>query len=588
MPGLLDLIRLGKKKDVASDADGYTGQGPLQNTDDPADAPQYNPISTSQSQNPGYQPSLADQEHVNLPRSVFAGAGTPQSSVSDPYATSAAESANNPPPLPHPSGWRRAAGAVLSSVPFGGPFAGLAEYGSKGLAQKEAYDQWKSELPGRLEGAKTITDQQRVEEQGKERDLQERNLEFNKQQAQTTADVNSADTFGKAGGIIQPAMTPASSMSIPPQTLNNELPPSSSQAPAPLAKGRPFTPPQQFENQLPPAPQVATSNPMTIPGGSVQTQSAELPPPVGQYNRMPSTSTETKQGLARFMPTPTQQLENKKAIEDDIPLGDDITEALKLPKGMKVSDTVYPHMASAYIENIRQRNPTEVSLAMKQANGDPAVALRILRDQKLAERTPVSDVGTWSIEEDSSGNPVEHNSKTGEVRPVQGDIKRTGTKAKADAAQQKLTQPINAALNYATDYGSRTAHTGAGDEALMEQFFELAKPSSGFRMSQPQIDLLQKAQSWMGSLEAHGRHALSGTWFSDQQRKEIVDTMKDLASAKQKSYSTGAPATPTPAAGGSAASTISESALRRHAAQVGADPDATVAEAKKNGLTLVK
>ena len=52
----------------------------------------------------------------------------------------------------------------------------------------------------------------------------------------------------------------------------------------------------------------------------------------------------------------------------------------------------------------------------------------------------------------------------------------------------------------------------------MEKFFELAKPSSGFRMTQAQVDMLRHVQGWMGSAVAKLRHAITGTWFSDTQR----------------------------------------------------------------------
>lgn len=149
--------------------------------------------------------------------------------------------------------------------------------------------------------------------------------------------------------------------------------------------------------------------------------------------------------------------------------------------------------------------------------------------EKIRERVPgTSNAGTWQMQEDAAGKPVMFNSKTGETRDAPPGLQKAGTKAKADAA----VAPVQAALDYANDYVPRDVHTGPGDEALMEKFFELAKPSTGFRMSQQQIDMLKNAQSWMGGIEAHLRHATTGTWFSDQQRKEISDTMNDLGKVK--------------------------------------------------------
>lgn len=87
-------------------------------------------------------------------------------------------------------------------------------------------------------------------------------------------------------------------------------------------------------------------------------------------------------------------------------------------------------------------------------------------------------------------------------------------------------------LNYATQYKQSGHFTGPGDEALMEQFFNVAKPSSGFRMSQPQIDMLINARSWMDSAEGKAYHAATGTWFAAQQRNDIIGTMEALAKSK--------------------------------------------------------
>jgi hypothetical protein len=132
--------------------------------------------------------------------------------------------------------------------------------------------------------------------------------------------------------------------------------------------------------------------------------------------------------------------------------------------------------------------------------------------------------GTWSLVEDTQGNPTLLNSVTGETRQAPG-IQKVGTYQRTVAGPQ-------AAVNYASNYLASKQYTGPGDEALMEQFFEMAKPSSGFRMSQPQIDMLKNAQSWMNSAEAAKRHATTGTWFSDLQRQQIAQTMSALGTAK--------------------------------------------------------
>jgi hypothetical protein len=116
--------------------------------------------------------------------------------------------------------------------------------------------------------------------------------------------------------------------------------------------------------------------------------------------------------------------------------------------------------------------------------------------------------------------------------PLSNDFQTVSGAGGANAKAAEGQANVKAALDYATSYLKSGAYTGAGDEALMEKYFELAKPSSGFRMSQPQIDMLMKGRSWMGSAEGIAYHAKTGQWFPPQQRQEIVDTMANLGAAK--------------------------------------------------------
>lgn len=168
-----------------------------------------------------------------------------------------------------------------------------------------------------------------------------------------------------------------------------------------------------------------------------------------------------------------------------------------------------------------------------------------------AGRAPKDETtGTWTFAEDKDGNPVQMNTKTGETRPAPGGAQPRGTKTKQDAELAKTVDPINAANTYADDYINHGVFTGPGDEALMEKFFDLAKPSTGFRMTKPQQDMLMNARSYLGSGKALVHHALTGSWFDDEQRKQIVQTMKDLAGAKlsTSSQTKGAGAPPAAAA----------------------------------------
>lgn len=201
--------------------------------------------------------------------------------------------------------------------------------------------------------------------------------------------------------------------------------------------------------------------------------------------------------------------------------------------------------------------------------------------------------GSWTLAENDEGHPIQFNSKTGAIRPVSG-IQKTGTAAKAAADKEKQVGPARDALNYANDYIGNNAPTGPGDEALQEKFFELAKPSVGFRMTQPQIDMLQNSRDWMGSIEAHIRHATTGTWFNDTQRKQIVQTMQDLANAKGLGKNASAVATPQGSqipngggGGGTAASTAPPIPLKDGTFMYPHDP-AAAAKFRQDHANLIK
>lgn len=155
----------------------------------------------------------------------------------------------------------------------------------------------------------------------------------------------------------------------------------------------------------------------------------------------------------------------------------------------------------------------------------------------IATRTK-GDEGTWTMAENDSGHPILFNTKTAATKAAPAGVNKAGS-------YQKNFGAAADAQTYAQNYIKQGAFTGPGDEALMEKFFELSKPSTGFRMTQPQIDMLRNAQSWYNSAEAKAYHAATGTWFSDDLRKQIVKTMDDLATAKlSRSKAAGGTETP--------------------------------------------
>ena len=183
------------------------------------------------------------------------------------------------------------------------------------------------------------------------------------------------------------------------------------------------------------------------------------------------------------------------------------------------------------VANINQTGAGERNAATIAGAGERNTETNETRKEVAGEKK--GDEGTWSIQEDSNGNPIEFNDKTGATRPAP-NVQKSGTHTKASDAAKKLTEPVDTAVGYADDYLTNGAFTGPGDEALQEKFFELAKPATGFRMTQPQMDMLRNSRGWMGGAEAHLRHMATGTWFSNDQRQQIVNTMKELAESKKK------------------------------------------------------
>src|SRR5579863_10368891 len=144
------------------------------------------------------------------------------------------------------------------------------------------------------------------------------------------------------------------------------------------------------------------------------------------------------------------------------------------------------------------------------------------------DKTAESNIGTWQLEE-QNGKGVLFNSKTGETRPAPEGLAKAGTAEKNEAK----SAPMKAALSYGQSYLEGGKFTGPGDEALQEKFFELAKPSTGFRMTAPQMEMLMQSRAAMEGIGARIKHNIdpNAPWFGDVQRKNIVQTMRDIAKA---------------------------------------------------------
>lgn len=104
-----------------------------------------------------------------------------------------------------------------------------------------------------------------------------------------------------------------------------------------------------------------------------------------------------------------------------------------------------------------------------------------------------------------------------------------GANVAKNAAEQKSLKEDQ---DFVNDYLNNQTHTGPGDEALLERFFNVTKPSTGFRMNQAQIALLTKLRSFSSTVKAFMAHQTGGTLFDDKQRREIADTINQITSSK--------------------------------------------------------
>lgn len=308
-----------------------------------------------------------------------------------------------------------------------------------------------------------------------------------------------------------------------------------------------------------PAQTEIAASPLQLPPMPEATSAADLPvtPPPQTPLSLPTPAKEGYQfepslkydipGTRRMAPTAQTLAKQKKTAEqENWPTlnNQDQADFFNLPIGAKVSPGEFAAWSAQHRQDTKPIPPkdlrfehftNDVTGDVTTIGFDPLTGEERTRSvaKGIAKKAPPESPGTWSIQEDATGKPVQFNSKTGEVRPVVG-VQRSGTKAKADAAEEKSNGPARDALSYAQNYLNNGVFTGSGDEALQEKFFDLAKPTTGFRMTKPQMDMLQNSRNWMNSVEAKALHATTGRWFTDKQRREIVQTMTDLANAKMK------------------------------------------------------
>lgn len=436
-----------------------------------------------------------------------APAGAPMTPFQMAQAAQAKSAALTPPPPPKNNVFQNIGQSVLSMSRLG-PQGAQAVIHPKYTQQLGQYGAQKADLADQIKGAETLGSLQSLDDARTEK--------------ADTSEQNAITNAAKAGIVFAPPGQ------TPPGDLVPTINPMAGRKGSPYANAQAFHDPNFGKFKV-------TAKQAELAGGALDGQ-------VGNWLPMAELTGLIKAGAEQ----------GKPVKETTVPVSPATATAMHLQTKPNADGTV-----NAPVSLLEKYNTSQDKTEKEpNVNGDllavrargaktgnaavdslsPQDALAALESKK--EKPPgESNVGTWSIQEDADGKPIEYNSKTGQTRAIApGGIQKAGTKAKADAAQEKLIGPGRDAMAYAADYLDKTAKgippTGPKDEALLEKFFELAKPSTGFKMTQQQIDMLKNAQSWMGSVEAKLRHATTGTWFSSTQRKQIVDAMSDLNAVK--------------------------------------------------------
>ena len=190
-------------------------------------------------------------------------------------------------------------------------------------------------------------------------------------------------------------------------------------------------------------------------------------------------------------------------------------------------------------------NTVQTAQTKKQTDADRKEAetqARFNQQQERLERMhndALANLGSWSVVEGEDGKTQLLNSKSGEMKDAPGGLHKSGYYVKNIA-------PLEAAsLNIDQYMDPKTEHNGPGDISLQHEFFTATQPAAGFRMTKAQQDILQNAQDYLNSFKAKYNHFKTGSYFSDEQRKQIADTAKQAISAKKKALSgaAGGPAT---------------------------------------------
>lgn len=120
--------------------------------------------------------------------------------------------------------------------------------------------------------------------------------------------------------------------------------------------------------------------------------------------------------------------------------------------------------------------------------------------------------------------------------PFGGKASQTLYKAAA-ANYEKQVPVLESSESSINSYLQGGAFTGPGDLALQHEFFTATQPSTGFRMTKVQQDILHDSQSLINKLRAAGANITGGTIYSPEQRQQIAKAALEAIAQKKKAYS---------------------------------------------------
>ena len=252
------------------------------------------------------------------------------------------------------------------------------------------------------------------------------------------------------------------------------------------------------------------------------------PRSTGHAGRFYSLPTMDSSGKAKFdvVYVPTKDvLQNDFKYEDSE--GEEQTIPAGTPMGGAMGKFVENQQKDAQNQTKAQHKTMADALGPKVSDADIPQTVGWLQNQKK-QNTPLYQQNKNAV--DAQINML--NAARGQINSDKLAQARAGVEMRQDEKEKGGLKAGEDALNYAQNYISSKQYTGPGDEALLEKFFELAKPTSGFRMTQSQIELLQKGRSWIESAKGQAGHVEGGTLFSEKQREQIAGTMKMLAQSK--------------------------------------------------------